>query len=161
VQLSIKKIIYTDTLTFVLILFPIVLFILAVDAGYIGVLAFLLGKGAINPEGTRALDETFMKMTTDGCFTLFPLAILRIYLMHQWLTHSDTVPGFITFIPAISDRGTFKYEYSYNGQDYKSFNCVQRTKDSFDIFPGQTLELTVYKRNPKKAFIKKLYFVYS
>lgn len=135
------------------------MFILAIDARYFGVLIYFFGKGRAELGETGVMDGTFLKMTIFGCYTLFPLAILRTYFMHKWLTQSETVPGVITFIPAISDRGTFKYEYSYKGQGYKTFNCVQRTKDTFEILPGQTVELAVYKHNPKKAFIKKLYFI--
>jgi hypothetical protein len=151
---SIKRIIATDFFTFVSFVAPLAVLVLALDDKYIGVLSGFFSRGR---SGSGESHEFFFIFSATLSSTLIPYAVYRIYLFRKWFKNSTVVRGIVTFVPAVSDRGTFRYYFMFNGRKYSSWNLVHRTKNTRAILPGQEVDIVVYNKNPKKAFIRDLY----
>jgi len=151
---SVINIIKTDFIVMVGLLAPAIILALALDDKYLGLLSGLFSRERIDSGESH---EFFFIFSIGLAAILIPFSMHRIYCFHKWFGNSALINGIVTAVPYTKDRGTFKYRYTYNGQEYSSSNFVHRTKSTGSIQPGQEIDIVVYKNNPNRAFIRKLY----
>ncbi len=133
---------------------PVVILLLALDNKYVGILTGIFSRGR---SSSGEAYEFFFISSLILFLILIPFAIFRIYSIRKLFGNSKVVKGHVTHAPYVKDRGTFKYKYIYNNQEYSSWNLVHRTKETKSIAPGQEVEIVVNINNPSKAFIRQLY----
>ena len=150
---KIYRIISTDFLTMICFLAPLVILILGIDDKYFGVLSAIFSRGNSKPGEAH---EFFFFFSISLAMILIPYAIFRIACFQKWFQEAIIVRGLVTFVPAVKDRGTFKYIYKLNGKEYRSWNLVHRTKTVREIMPGDEVDLVHSCPKTVLSFSEKL-----
>jgi len=97
--------------------------------------------------------------STFAVLTVLAAAVLvwRVKRIGTIFEQGFEVQGTITRVWFYRGRGTIRYEYTLQGQAYKSGNTVNRTRQTREIAVGQPVTLIVDPDHPKRALIRDLY----
>jgi hypothetical protein len=153
------KIVSTDYLSMLSLLFPVVIIGL-----YIGLVVF--GKipdprlirhgGQIHWIG---MDQAhlFLYMAIVLVILGVPLFLWRYgKIRHTFMTGLET-KGTVVSVTQFKDRGRIEAEFSHGGRTHRIGNPVHLTKQVRAIQKGQTVTIVHCVNDPKKAFIKDLF----
>lgn len=140
---SIIKIINTDYIALIAILFPVVTWI------FYFVLMF---SKKINPTDWKLL-------TIYAVITFIALIILvwRIHLLNTIFDDGIEALATISNVSFFRDRGRIEYIYHFQGQKYSSGIAVRKTKHTSAVNPGQQAVVMVDRNQPKRAFLRDLF----
>lgn len=151
---SILRIIQSDYLALIGILFPIIIFIMYAAVEYFGFFPGLRGRDPI--QGT-SFAPILLYAGIAGVLIGFPLAYWRIRIIQQMFSKGVEVAGQITGISFFRDRGSIAYSYTYQGQTYNGSNAIMKTGQTQKMRSGVPVMLLVNPEEPKRALIRDLY----
>jgi hypothetical protein len=91
--------------------------------------------------------------------TVMGLAVLfwRVQAIRSVFNDGDEVPGVISSIGFLRDRGRVEYVYTYQGRKLLVGNAVQANRHTRALAQGQAVTVLVDRLNPKQAFVRELY----
>lgn len=148
------RIIQSDYLALVGILFPAVMFVMYLTVVYFGFFPGLRGRDPIvGGEGAPILLYTGIA----GLVTGLPLAYWRIRSIQRMFSNSVEIVGQITKISFFRDRGRVEYSYSYRGRPYSGGNGIMKTRKTQQLQSGTKVVLLVDPHKPRQALIRDLY----
>lgn len=149
---SLQKIIWSDYLTLVSVLFPIILWLIYLDS-ITTQFSHMLSSKTDEP-----IDPAiFIWIAVGGSATFIPILLYRVSAIYKHFTDSEIVEGTITMIRIIKDRGRVEYSYHYSGQTYHTGNAIHKNKFTKSLREGDHVDLAVSRSNPSKALIKEMY----
>ena len=151
---SIVRIVQSDYLALLGILFPAVSFVMYVCVAYFGFFPGFRGHDPI--QGTEGA-PLFFYMVIIGLAVGLPLALWRIRSIEQMFANSREVAGHITNIYFHRDRGRVEYSYTYQGQNYSGGNAIMKTGKTRQLHSGDQVVLLVNPDDPARALIRDLY----
>lgn len=146
---SIGKIVNTDYLALLSIIFPVVVWAIYLDAAYIGLLKLL-------KPGTQDPGFFFIFAVCATAFFV-PVLIFRVKTILVHFENGQETEGTITYLHLFKDRGRIEYNYVFQGQKYHCANGIHRNRSIDTLQQGQKISLIVNKDKPGKALIKELY----
>jgi hypothetical protein len=151
---SALRIIQSDYLAIIGILFPVVMFILYLVVVYFGFFPGFRGRDPIQGvEGAPAL----LYAGIAGLILGLPLAYWRVRTIQQLFEKSVEVLGQITNIYFHRDRGRVEYSYTYQEKRYSGGSAIMKTGRTQNLRSGSQVVLLVNLENPKQALIRDLY----
>lgn len=151
---SIVRIIQSDYLALIGILFPVVVLIIYLVVSNLGYFPALGRRAAI--QGTASA-PILLYVGIAGAVIGLPLAFWRVRTVQQRFAQGETVNGQITDISFYRDRGTVAYTYTHQGKTYSAFNMIMKTGQTKNLRPGTQIAVVVNPANPKEALIRDLY----
>ncbi len=139
-----KKIIMVDYMAFVAFIFPFVIW---------GMYIFLVFLEKVPTPTMFSLPAIFGLITLGAIIVL----VWRIQIIRN--VFSDGVEAMATLDKVFfyRDRGRLDYYYIFMGENYRSYNAVQKCKYTKDLQIGSQKVVMVDRNNPKRAFICDLY----
>jgi hypothetical protein len=151
---SIVRIIQSDYLALIGVLFPVVALILYICVAYFGFFPGFRGHDPIlGTEGAPLFFYLFIVGMAIGV----PLEIWRIRSIQKIFSKSVEVIGQVTNISFYRDRGRVEYSYRYQDQAYSGGNAIMKTGKTKQLHPGSQVALLVNPDEPKRALIRDLY----
>lgn len=139
---SIFSIIWTDYVSFLAALFPIIFWVFY--------FFFPLIDG-------KSLPASFLYIMVGISLLGITLLVWRTRLIMSTFADGISVDGNIIQVSFFRDRGRVTYIYEFQGERYQSSNAVMKTKRSKALAQGQATKIIVSRDNPKLAFIRDLY----
>src|SRR3989338_9785893 len=153
-NISITKIIKSDYLCMLSIVFPIAMLLLYLDAAYIGILHQFFSRGRI----TEPVNPLFFLLILVITLCIFvPIFIIRVKRVASVFKEGIETQGKIIYLHLFRDRGRIEYEYEIKGNKYRSGHAVHRSKFVNSLSVGQIVPIVVAENNPQKAFLKAMY----
>jgi hypothetical protein len=140
-QLSLKRIIETDYISYISVLAPLVL-------GGVAIFGLLTGR-----EVTTTYLYVMVGISSAGLLAI----IWRYMLFTSIFEDGQQVPAKITHVSFYRDRGTVGYEYTYMGQTFKSSSMLHKVSRVTKLQVDEQVIVLVDRNKPKRAFIKDLY----
>jgi hypothetical protein len=140
-QLSLRRMIETDYISYISVLAPVVL------AG-VAIFGLLTER-----EVTNTYLYVMAGITGAGLLAI----IWRYMLFTSVFEDGQQVTAKITHISFHRDRGTVGYEYTYMGQIYKSSSMLHKISRVTKLQVDEQVVVLVDRNKPKRAFIKDLY----
>ncbi len=151
---SIVRIIQSDYLALLGVLFPTVSLIMYICVAYFGYFPGFRGHDPI--QGTEGA-PLFFYLFIAGLVVGIPVTIWRIRSIQQIFSKSVEVVGQVTNISFYKDRGRVEYSYTYLGQNYSGGNAIMKTGKTQQLHTGNQVVLLVNPDEPKRALIRDLY----
>jgi len=151
---SIVRIIQSDYLALLGVLFPTISLIMYISVAYFGYFPGFRGHDPI--QGTEGA-PLFFYLFVAGLVVGIPVAIWRIRSIQQIFSKSVEVVGQVTNISFYKDRGRVEYSYTYQGQNYSGGNAIMKTGKTQQLRSGNQVVLLVNPDDPKRALIRDLY----
>lgn len=146
---SLLKILWTD--------YPAFFFSSTIVVAWIIILAWLpdwRGDGAIiSPNASPIYLSIAVGITLVGAGVLF----WRIRLLWDVFLNGAQVRGNILEVKIRRDRGSVKYTYIYNHEEYQASASIHRNQRTIAMKAGNPVFLMVDKRKPNRAFIRDLF----
>lgn len=149
------RILWSDYITMISGLFPIVGWVLYLDSESLGIIRKL-----VHPRiDDQASDPMMMMMALAIVLsaTFLPILIFRITRIYTHFSRSTEVIGTIDSIMRYKDRGRIEFRYILNGREFRGVSAINRTKLTRSLSVGQEIVLMVDAFNPDKALIRDLY----
>ena len=151
---SIVRIIQSDYIALLGILFPLVSLIMYIAVAYFGFFPGFRGRDPI--QGTEGA-PLFFNLFVIGLVVGIPALVWRFRTIQKVFINGAEVTGKIESISFFRDRGNVVYSYQYDGKPYSGGNAIMKTARTKALSPGMEVILIVDKSNPKRALIRDLY----
>lgn len=132
---SLVRIVQSDYLATLAVLFPIVMF------GFYIVTS----------------DPLFLNLTLIALAVGIAVLIWRIRLVQVVFVNGTEVAGQVKKVFFYRGRGRVEYTYTYQGQNYSGANAIMKSRRTEALAPGANITVVVHKSSPKRAFIRDLY----
>jgi hypothetical protein len=153
VKPSIVRIIQSDYIATLALLFPLVFLGMYVVIAVFGFIPGLGGRDPIMADGS----PFFFWGTIIAALIGLPLAYWRVKIVRDVFKRGVEVPGVVLDVKFFRDRGSVSYQYPYDGQTLLGFNAIAKTKRTAALRKDAPVVLIVDKENPAKAFVRDLY----
>jgi hypothetical protein len=88
---------------------------------------------------------------------LFFLLARRISRIKRILADGPRAEATVLDIDFEKDRGRVEFEYSHDGQKYKTATAIMKNKQTEELAAGDEIEVAVDPTNPRRALIVELY----
>jgi hypothetical protein len=135
---ALLRILYTDYLAFMALLFPAVFWI---------ILLF----------GRTAQDAYMFYITVAMTAVAIPLLLWRIFFFIKMFDTGVETPAVIQGMSFYRSRGRVGYTYTFNGAQYAAQDVIFKIGRVKEFASGEEVVALVDPNNPKRAIIKKLY----
>jgi hypothetical protein len=135
---SVFRILITDYLAFLALLFPIVLW-------------------PVYFFGRSGQQETTYYTVIVITIIAIPVLIWRIYYFIKMFDIGVETPAVIQGLNFYRSRGRVEFTYTYQGTQYAGRDLVFKFGRVKDILPNQEVKVLVDPNKPTQAIIKKLY----
>lgn len=135
------RIIWTDTLAFLAVLFPLAF-------AFIIVVNWALGEPPL---------ESFLWIAAASTVLGIGVLIWRVAAITALYNDAQEVTATITGISFYRDRGRVDYVFTYQNQKYLNKNAVIKNGRTRNILIGEKRTALVDRDNPKKSILKDLY----
>jgi len=153
------KIVSTDYLSMLSLLFPIVvigLYIALVAFGNIPDPRILRHGGQIHWVGMEQA-QIFLYMAIVLVLVGVPLFIRRYGSIRHTFRTGIEAQGTVVSVTHFKDRGRIEAEFTLDGEIHRMGNPVHLTKQVRTIQEGQTVTIVYCSNDPRKAFIKDIF----
>lgn len=140
-ELSLIRVIQTDYIASLSVLFPIVFWIFIV-------VLLVMEK-----------EVAFLFLMIALVISVIALIVLlwRINIFQSIFDDGLETPAIVNDISFFRGRGHVTYVYTFQGPKYYSSNFIQKTKRAQALVAGDQVILVVDRNNPQRAFIRDLY----
>ncbi len=135
------RIIWTDTLAFIAVVFPLVFALIIV-------INWALGE---------PLFDLFLWIAAASTVLGSGVLIWRVAAITALYNDAQEVTATITSISFYRDRGRVDYVFTYQNQKYLNKNAVMKNGRTRNILIGEKRTVLVDRDNPKKSILKDLY----
>jgi len=150
---STRKVILTDYVAFLLVIAAPISVALLVGAMLFGGLPRRSG-GFVAFSDIRLI---LLVLATAVTIVTVPFLVRRVASFQQLFEAGREVPGAITTIWFVKDRGRVEYEFELEGKRYAAWNAVMKNKATAALHEGQAVMVLVDANNPKRSAIRHLY----
>lgn len=86
-----------------------------------------------------------------------PILVYRIRSISRLFERAIEVPGRVSKVWFVKDRGRVEYTYSFRGQEFSSGKAVMKNRRTSDLQSGAGVVVIVDPDDPKKSLIRDLY----
>jgi hypothetical protein len=135
---SVFRILITDYLAFLALLFPIVIW-------------------PVYFFGRSGQDETTFYTAIVITIIAIPVLIWRIYYFIKMFDTGVESSAVVQGLSFYRSRGRVEYTYTFQGTQYAGRDVVNKFGRVKDLHPTQQITILVDPGNPKQAIIRKLY----
>lgn len=121
------------------------------------VMVWLLYFGYPLLKRSLAADPYFSSLIVVSTLVLLGLLSWRILRVLSLFAHGVVVPGRITSIQLVKDRGRIDYAFQFGELALSSWSPVHQTARVLALAPGQSAEVLVNPKKPERSILKALY----
>jgi hypothetical protein len=82
---------------------------------------------------------------------------LRVLSIRRLFANGQTIAGRVEQVYFHRDRGTVKFTYIYQGEEFRTSSALHRNKRTQALQAGEPVHVVVEENNPKHAMIRDLY----
>jgi hypothetical protein len=82
---------------------------------------------------------------------------LRVLAIRRLFENGQTIPGKIEYVYFNRDRGTVRFTYIYQGEEYRTNSAIHRCSRTLALQAGAPVRVVVEQNNPKYALIRDLF----
>jgi len=150
---SVIRIIQSDYIAILAIVFPIAAWLLYIGTSYFGFVPGMRGRDAL----TASDASTFLYLSLAVTLVCVPMLFWRVRNIQTMFERGIETPGQVTDINFYRDRGRVEYSYVFEGQTYRGGNALHKSKRAKSLRRGDSVVVVVDSQNPKRAFIRDLY----
>lgn len=153
-NISIKKVIKSDTLALILTITPVIMLLLVIDAKYFGVIAKNFSRSKTSNPADAVL---FIKITIASLLVCVPLLLLRIQKIKKHFKNGFEVAARVLKISFRKDRGRIVFSYTIEGEEYLGTNTIMRNSMTTSFREGTQIAVIVAPDNYTKSYIKEMF----
>jgi hypothetical protein len=146
---SIAKLILRDYLSLLCFLAPVVNWGMYAAAA-LGIWRSEPGEAQLKTQFTF----WFAAVSTLVCV---PLLWWRIGSLRSLLREGILVPGRVTSMWFVKDRGRIDYEYTFDGQTFHGGMAVTKSKRAGEIEKGQEINVLLHPANPSRSTVPDIF----
>ncbi len=151
---SFLRVIQSDYLALLGLLFPAVFFVMYIAVAYFGYFPGLRGRDPI--QGTEGA-PIFLYGFIIGAIIGIPLSLWRYKRIQTIFLNGITLVGKIEGVFWYRDRGSIDISYQYEGKSFLKPNPIMKNARTRAFTKGMDVAVVVNKDDPNQAVIRDLY----
>jgi len=87
----------------------------------------------------------------------FLMLIIRISSINKIFTHGFITTANVLGINPVRGKHQIYFSYSHDNEEYEKMNVVEVNEETKNIKEGDSIDICVYTKNPRKALIYSIY----